>query len=91
MQGDVDRVLRRIGRERGFTRRELEVFVSMFRGLTYPQIADALDCSTETIKTHAGVVLGKLAVSRRSDLARIVLEYALRELPSSSGSSSRDD
>ncbi|MCA1681073.1 MAG: tetratricopeptide repeat protein, partial [Actinobacteria bacterium] len=52
------------------TEREQEVAFLVAEGLTNRQIADCLFISLETVKNHVSKVLSKLAVTRRTELAR---------------------
>jgi LuxR family maltose regulon positive regulatory protein len=49
------------------TDRELEVLERFPTQLTYPEIADLLYISTNTVKSHAKAIFRKLAVTRRTD------------------------
>jgi LuxR family maltose regulon positive regulatory protein len=59
------------------TRRELEVLELFPTQLTYPEIADALIVSSNTIKTHAKSIFRKLAVSRRTDAVKRARRFGL--------------
>jgi len=48
------------------TRREQEVLVKLASGLTQQEIAQALRCSFDTVKTHVRQIYGKLGVKKRS-------------------------
>ncbi len=59
----------------GLTRREQEVLRLVAEGATDQDVADALNISVHTVKTHMRNILAKLQVSHRHEAAR----YALRE------------
>ena len=59
------------------TQREREVLRRLALGLSNREIADALDISEETVKTHVGSVLGKLQVENR---AQAIVSALRREL-----------
>jgi LuxR family maltose regulon positive regulatory protein len=61
----------------GFTDRELEVLELFSTQLTYPEIADRLYVSTNTVKTHAKAIFRKLAVSRRTDAVNRARRFGL--------------
>ena len=51
------------------SRRELEVLALVARGLTNPEVAQALEVSPETVKTHLQGAFAKLGVSDRTSAA----------------------
>ena len=59
------------------TDRELEVLVLLPTQLTYPEIADLLYVSSNTVKTHATAISRKLAVSRRTDAVNRARQFGL--------------
>lgn len=66
------------------TPRETEVLRQVALGLSNRAIADALSISEETVKTHVGNVLGKLAVENRAQAVAQALKrglVSLEELP----------
>lgn len=50
----------------GITKRELDVLLQLARGRANHEIADALNVSPNTVKTHIGRIYGKLDVARRT-------------------------
>lgn len=59
------------------TEREREVLQYVARGKTYKEIGAALDISPKTAENHVRNILGKLHLSRRSDLVRYAVEHGL--------------
>ena len=59
------------------TEREREVLQYVARGRTYKEIGVALDISPKTAENHVRNILGKLHLSRRSDLVRYAVEHGL--------------
>ena len=59
------------------TPRELEVFGAVARGLKNNAIADYLGVSLETVKTHVGNAMDKLAARYRTQMAVTALLYGL--------------
>ena len=59
------------------TEREREVLQYVARGRTYKEIGVALDISPKTAENHVRNILGKLHLSRRSDLVRYALQHGL--------------
>lgn len=53
----------------GLTRRERQVLALMVEGLTNPDIADRLQVSLSTVKTHVSAIIAKLGVSSRTEAA----------------------
>ena len=51
------------------TPREEEVLITVARGLTNAEIADALHISLSTVKTHLASLMGKLGVRNRVEMA----------------------
>jgi two-component system, NarL family, response regulator LiaR len=51
------------------TRRERQVLALMVEGLTNPNIADRLQVSLSTVKTHVSAIIAKLGVSSRTEAA----------------------
>jgi LuxR family maltose regulon positive regulatory protein len=59
------------------TDRELEVLELFSTQLTYPEIADLLYISNNTVKSHAKAIFRKLAVSRRTDAVNSARQFGL--------------
>ncbi len=59
------------------TEREREVLQYVARGKTYKEIGVALGISPKTAENHVRNILGKLHLSRRSDLVRYAVEHGL--------------
>lgn len=59
------------------TEREREVLQFVARGKTYKEIGVALEISPRTAENHVRNILGKLHLSRRSDLVRYAVEHGL--------------
>ena len=59
------------------TEREREVLQYVARGKTYKEIGLALHISPKTAENHVRNILGKLHLSRRSDLVRYAVEHGL--------------
>lgn len=59
------------------TEREREVLQYVARGRTYKEIGVALGISPKTAENHVRNILGKLHLSRRSDLVRYAVEHGL--------------
>lgn len=59
------------------TEREREVLQYVARGRTYKEIGVALDIAAKTAENHVRNILGKLHLSRRSDLVRYAVEHGL--------------
>jgi DNA-binding NarL/FixJ family response regulator len=57
--------------------REREVLQLVARGHTYKEIGVALTISPKTVENHVRNILGKLHLSRRSDLVRYAVEHGL--------------
>jgi two-component system, NarL family, response regulator LiaR len=53
----------------GLTRRERQVLALMVDGLTNADIADRLQVSLSTVKTHVSAIIAKLGVSSRTEAA----------------------
>ncbi|NVK52201.1 MAG: response regulator transcription factor [Flavobacteriaceae bacterium] len=56
----------------GLTKREQEIAILLFEGLTYQSIADQLFISLPTIKTHASNIYKKCKVKSRNELTKIL-------------------
>jgi predicted ATPase/DNA-binding CsgD family transcriptional regulator len=61
------------------SRRERDVAVLVSRGLTNPQIAEALVLSERTVDTHVHNILGKLELSTRAQVAVWAVRHGLGE------------
>lgn len=59
------------------TDREREVLQQVARGRTYKEIGAELDISPKTVENHVRNILGKLQLTRRSDLVRYAVEHGL--------------
>ena len=59
------------------TDRELEILEMFPTQLTYPEIADLLYISNNTIKSHAKAIFRKLAVTRRTDAVNRARQFGL--------------
>lgn len=59
------------------TERERQVLQLVARGHTYKEIGLELDISPKTAENHVRNILGKLHLSRRSDLVRYAVEHGL--------------
>lgn len=59
------------------TEREREVLQYVARGRTYKEIGVSLQISPKTAENHVRNILGKLHLSRRSDLVRYAVEHGL--------------
>jgi DNA-binding NarL/FixJ family response regulator len=59
------------------TPREREVLQFVARGRTYKEIGNDLDISPKTAENHVRNILGKLHLSRRSDLVRYAVQHGL--------------
>lgn len=53
------------------TTRELDVLVALSQGMTYPEIADALDLSISTIRTHIQKIYRKLNAKTGSEAVAV--------------------
>lgn len=54
----------------GLTKREIQVAAFLMKGYTYKLIADELDLSENTIKSHVSHIYNKLGVNNKSELLR---------------------
>jgi len=59
------------------TDRERQVLQLVARGLTYKELGNELTISPKTVENHVRNILGKLHLSRRSDLVRYAVEHGL--------------
>ena len=59
------------------TDREREVLQYVARGKTYKELGLTLDIAPKTAENHVRNILGKLHLSRRSDLVRYAVEHGL--------------
>ena len=59
------------------TERERQVLQLVARGHTYKEIGAELEISPKTAENHVRYILGKLHLSRRSDLVRYAVEHGL--------------
>jgi non-specific serine/threonine protein kinase len=61
----------------GLTPRELEVLRLLPRGLSNPEIADALFLSRRTVQTHLTNIYGKLGVANRAEAIAVAVQRGL--------------
>ncbi len=59
------------------SRREMDVFMRLVRGLTVGQIADNLGVSVKTVSTHKARILQKMQMDSVAALVRYALEHGL--------------
>ncbi len=59
------------------TQREREVLALMVEGLNNPEIAQQLNVSRSTVKTHVSNILSKLGVTSRLEAVRLALQHKL--------------
>jgi ATP/maltotriose-dependent transcriptional regulator MalT len=64
-------------RERGITRRELEILELIAQGMSNREIADKLFVSENTVKTHSSRLFDKLSAKRRTQAVQIGKEIGL--------------
>lgn len=70
--GDESRVARPASGWASLTPAELRVAESVAKGLTNPEVAETLFISRRTVQAHLSHIYGKLAVSNRTELARLM-------------------
>ncbi len=75
------RVSRRAALPAGLTRREVDVLVLLARGLSNPQIAEALTISRKTVSSHVEHIYTKLGVTTRTSAALFAMQNGLVEPP----------
>lgn len=63
--------------EEALTKREVEVMRLLARGLSNPQIAQELNISVNTVKTHIGHILAKLQLENRTQAAAYAVQKRL--------------
>ena len=63
-----------MGKNKGLSKRELEVLLLMGNGLTNQEIADNLFVSPNTVKTHISNIYFKLKVKRRTQAVQKAIE-----------------
>ncbi len=61
----------------GLTQREVDVLALLARELTYPQIAEKLFVSQNTVGTHVKDIYSKTGCSRRAEAIRVATESGL--------------
>jgi DNA-binding NarL/FixJ family response regulator len=71
------RQLARTADNNPISEREREVLQYVARGKTYREIGATLFISPKTVENHVRNILGKLQLSRRSDLVRYAVEHGL--------------
>ena len=59
------------------TEREREVLTHVARGSTYAEIGREMGISPRTAENHVRNILGKLHLSRRSDLVRYAVDHGI--------------
>ena len=59
------------------TERERDVLRLMVDGLNNPQIAETLNVSRSTVKTHVSHILEKLGASSRLEVVKLAIRYQL--------------
>ncbi len=59
------------------TDREMEVLHLMVKGLSNPQIGEALTISRSTVKNHVSSILGKLGASSRTQAVSLAIQLGL--------------
>ncbi|MEA5019713.1 MAG: LuxR C-terminal-related transcriptional regulator [Gordonibacter sp.] len=64
------------------TTREQDVFGSLVRGLTIAEIAQTLDISTNTVKTHVKCIYSKLGVHSKQEAMDLVIKRDKNQLSS---------
>ena len=64
-------------RERGITKRELEILELIAQGMSNREIADKLFVSENTVKTHSSRLFDKLSAKRRTQAVQIGKEIGL--------------
>lgn len=64
-------------RERGITKRELEILALIAQGMSNREIADRLFVSENTVKTHSSRLFDKLSAKRRTQAVQIGKEIGL--------------
>ena len=57
--------------------RERQVLQFVARGLRYAEIASELSISAKTVENHVRNILGKLHLTRRTDLVRYAVRHGL--------------
>ena len=72
-------------RVNGLTARQREVMILMSRGLTNPEIGDALGIAKGTVKAHVAAVLDALDASNRTEATLIMQELDLESDDGASG------
>lgn len=75
--GEFRRLAKQAGVGSTLTDREREVLQLVARGHTYARIGDDLGISPRTAENHVRNILGKLHLTRRSDLVRYAADHGL--------------
>jgi DNA-binding NarL/FixJ family response regulator len=82
LRTDVSRVRQQGGWQRLLSPREREVLLGMMEGRSSQQIADDLDISRDTVRTHTRNLFAKLEVHSRLEAVRIAREANLHRAES---------
>lgn len=75
--GEFRRLSRAAGAASPLSEREREVLQLVARGHTYNEIGQQLTISPRTVENHVRNILGKLHLSRRTDLVRYATDHGL--------------
>lgn len=77
---EFKRPAKQISTQEPLTEREVNVLSLVSRGLTNQEIANALQISERTVRTHVGNILGKLHLANRTQAALYALRKGLTSL-----------
>jgi DNA-binding NarL/FixJ family response regulator len=75
--GEFRRLAKQAGGTSPLTERERQVLQLVARGHTYAEIGRDLGISAKTAENHVRNILGKLHLTRRSDLVRYAVEHGI--------------